>query len=168
MASKNQRYNERAGRPCVKVDWEQVGKWIAGGSKGVQIAARLGIDNDTLYAACQRDLGMGFSDYFQQKRAIGDSMIELSQFELAVKNKNATMLVWLGKQRLGQKETPTEYIVDEKLLGQFEALMQAFENKQKKALNQPEPSQAAAIEHSQDQNASQETTLPPSEGSCTH
>lgn len=91
-------------RPRAKIDWEQAGKLIAAGCDGVQVAAYFGIHPDTLYLACESELKMGFSAYLQQKRSKGDAMLLARQYEVAYADKNPTMLVWLGKQRLGQRE----------------------------------------------------------------
>ena len=91
-------------RPKAKIDWKIAGELITAGCDGVQVAAYFGIHPDTLYMACEKELKMGFSAYLQTKRATGDAMLLKTQFELALKEKDRTMLVWLGKQRLGQRE----------------------------------------------------------------
>jgi len=91
-------------RPKAKIDWEQAGKLIAAGCDGVQVAAYFGIMPDTLYFRCETDNKQGFSDFLREKRAKGDALLYATQYELALKDKNPTMLVWLGKQRLGQRE----------------------------------------------------------------
>jgi len=87
----------------VKIDWKQVENLLMAGCSGVEIAASLGIHEDTLYNRCIKDLGYNsfsaFSAIFRQK---GDSLLKAKQFESAVKDKNITMQIWLGKQRLGQ------------------------------------------------------------------
>jgi len=92
------------GRPKAHIDWEQAGKLIAAGCDGVQVAAYFGIHPNTLYLACEKYQKISFSDYLQTKRAKGDAMLLARQYEVAYTDKNPTMLVWLGKQRLGQRE----------------------------------------------------------------
>ena len=94
----------KGGRPKAKIDWGLVDKLLIAGANGVGIAARLGIDQETLYKACVRDNKIGFSDYSQQKRQIGDDMILSKQFDVAMEG-NTSMLIFLGKARLGQQET---------------------------------------------------------------
>ena len=91
-------------RPKAIIDWDKAGEMIAAGCDGVQVAAYFGIHPDTLYMACEKELKMGFSAYLQTKRASGDAALLKAQFDLALKDKNPTMMVWLGKQRLGQRE----------------------------------------------------------------
>jgi len=76
---------------------------LEAGCKGTEVAAVLGISRDTLYRACQREHKVDFADYKALKRASGDRLLRVKQFEIAMTG-DKTMLVWLGKQRLGQSE----------------------------------------------------------------
>jgi hypothetical protein len=130
------------GRPQADIDWDQVDKWLIAGNKGTAIAAQLGIDNETLYGRCLKDKNMGFSEYSQQKRAIGDAMIERTQFQVGVIEKNTTMLVWLGKARLGQREQDQDKVqVDPKLLESFQSFMSML-NAGQSALSMPKSNQS--------------------------
>ena len=51
----------------------------------------------------QRTYGGNFSEYFTQKNILFKTSLRRAQFELAMKG-NPTMLIWLGKQYLGQNE----------------------------------------------------------------
>lgn len=92
------------GIPPKEIDWIKVEDLLIHGSTGSQIAAILGIHPDTLYSRCEQDKGTNFSAYAQDKRSIGDSQLHKTQFHVAVKEKNTTMLIHLGKHRLGQKD----------------------------------------------------------------
>lgn len=92
-----------AGRPAAIIDWKAVDRLLQAGCTGVQIAARLGIHAETLYDNCKREHKSDFSVYSQQKKEHGETLLHEQQFALAMKG-NLGMLVWLGKQRLGQKE----------------------------------------------------------------
>lgn len=76
---------------------------LEAGCDGTEVAATLGIHPDTLYNTCERDHKTGFSAYSATKRASGDRLLKVKQFEIAMTG-DRTMLVWLGKQRLGQSE----------------------------------------------------------------
>jgi hypothetical protein len=69
-----------------------------------EIAGIMHISVDTLAAAILRDTGLNFSEYFEQKRAIGKASLRRKQFKAAIDEGNVTMLVWLGKQWLGQTD----------------------------------------------------------------
>lgn len=91
-------------RPRLNIDWKIVDKLLEADCEGTEIAAYIGVHPDTLYLRCQKEKKMGFSEYLQEKKAKGNSLIKVKQFEAAVKDKDKTMLIWLGKQRLGQRE----------------------------------------------------------------
>ena len=70
---------------------------------GTEIAATLGVHPNTLYRSCETENKVSFGDYSAIKRASGDRLLKVKQFEVAMTG-DKTMLVWLGKQRLGQSE----------------------------------------------------------------
>ena len=86
------------------IDWDAVAEYLMAGCSGVEVAAQLGIHENTLYQRCKTDLGVEFVAFKQEKQASGDSILKKVQFEAAIKDKDRSMLIWLGKQRLGQKE----------------------------------------------------------------
>jgi len=90
-------------RPKKKIDWKEVDKYLVAGATGTEVAAVLGIHPETLYGRCKEEHKIGFSDYLQQKREKGDSMLKLKQFEQAMEGDRG-MLVWLGKNRLNQSD----------------------------------------------------------------
>lgn len=96
-----------AGQPKAIIDWKKVDDLLVAGCSGREIAAQLGIYHGTLYDRCLTDNEIPFAEYSQQKYAKGDAYIRAAQFAKALgRNKDAdnTMLIWLGKQRLGQTE----------------------------------------------------------------
>jgi len=95
----------KKGRPKININWAEVEKYLMAGCSGTQIAAALGIHKDTLYERCKTEHGMIYSNYSAEKRQKGNSALLGKQFQVAMSG-NVSMLVWLGKQRLGQQETP--------------------------------------------------------------
>lgn len=126
------------GIPPKEIDWEKVDQMLIAGCIGTQIAATLGIHPDTLYTRCEKEKGVNFSAYYQEKRSVGDGYIHQAQYHKALKEKNTTMLIWLGKQRCGQKdeEKKTEFTQDQ--LEQFAAIMKFLDKNQDSALNKAE------------------------------
>ena len=86
------------------IDWDVVAEYLMAGCSGREIAAMIGVCEDTLYNRCRTDLNQEFSAFKQEKQAAGESLLRKIQFEAATKDKDRSMLIWLGKQRLGQKE----------------------------------------------------------------
>jgi hypothetical protein len=91
-------------RPKANIDWKEAARLAQAGCKGTQIAAYFGCDDETLYNRCKADLNMGFSEFLHQNRSHGDALLLAKQFESALKDKDRGMLIWLGKQRLDQKD----------------------------------------------------------------
>ena len=79
-------------------------EYLKGGMNGVQIAANLGICNDTLYRRCEEVHKVTFAVYAQEKREKGNGIIHYKQYLKAVRDENMTALIHLGKFRLGQKD----------------------------------------------------------------
>jgi hypothetical protein len=87
----------------VKIDWSKVGKLLQAQCSGASIATMLGIHENTLYERCVTDNGMGFVVFAQLKKSEGKELLRAKQFETAMGG-DKTMLIWLGKQYLDQKD----------------------------------------------------------------
>ena len=61
-----------------------------------EIAAKVG--------CCEKTLRRHFTDLLKKGKRDGLSMLRVAQFESAVVKKNVTMLIWMGKQLLGQSD----------------------------------------------------------------
>lgn len=83
------------GRPRKKIDAKLVERLAMIDCSVEEIAAVVECSTDTL----QRR----FAAVMAKGRAQGKTSLRRAQFRLALKG-NATMQIWLGKQRLGQKE----------------------------------------------------------------
>lgn len=92
-----------AGRPEAEIDWNSVDRLLEAGCFTTEIAARFGISVDTLYRRCATDHNVKYTEYSRQKKANGESLLRAAQFKNAMKG-NTTMQVWLGKQRLKQRD----------------------------------------------------------------
>lgn len=82
-------------RPKKQIDPEQVENLAAIHCTNEEIAAALGCSADTLTRR--------FADRIKKGKARGRASLRRKQWELAQKG-NATMLIWLGKQLLGQSD----------------------------------------------------------------
>jgi len=51
-------------------------------------------------------MGESFVQYYKKNRTAGTLSLRRAQFKTATETNNPTMLVWLGKQNLGQRDQP--------------------------------------------------------------
>lgn len=114
----------KGGRPKIQLDFETVDKLMAIQCTGEEIASVLNVSYDTLERRIKEEHGLSFADYFAQKSGVGRASLRRRQFQLA-EGGNPTMLVWLGKQWLNQKdrsEIDTNYQTDklDQLIRQFD------------------------------------------------
>lgn len=70
---------------------------------GEEIAGVMGVDYDTLNRLIKDKYNMGFSDYYKSKASQGKMSLRRLQWKSA-ESGNTSMLIFLGKQWLGQKD----------------------------------------------------------------
>ena len=101
-------------RPEKPIDWEDVDYMLKCGCLGTEIAAVLGMHHRTFYDRVESKFGMTFTAYSQEKRAIGERCLRQKQYEKAMgltETGDNTLLIWLGKNRLGQRNEDKLHIV---------------------------------------------------------
>lgn len=121
------------GHQQLEIDWNKVDEHLVAGCCGTDIAGLLGVYPDTLYDRCQKEKGTTFTAYSQQKKAKGDSLLKKQQFDKAMgytEFGDNTLLIWLGKIRMSQKET-TEISVNEETRKSFDSMMNQIAEIQK-------------------------------------
>ncbi len=91
-------------RPEKPIDWKLVDQLLISGCLGNEIAAHFDMHPITFYHRVEREYGVSFTNYSSEKKGKGNSLLRHKQFQIAMEG-DKTMLVWLGKNRLGQKET---------------------------------------------------------------
>jgi len=129
MPRKPKEVKRPTGVPPKPIDWAKVDELLICGCLTTEIAACLAISTDTLYNRCQTDKGTTFSAYSTEKKQKGDSILRAAQYRKAVKGDN-TMMVWLGKNRLEQRDTPAEIsIAPETMKGMQSFLDQLAESR---------------------------------------
>ena len=72
----------------------------------IEISTQLGCDDETIKSAVRREFGLDWSQYVEAKRTWKFPSLRRKQFELADSG-DKTMLIWLGKQHLGQSDKQT-------------------------------------------------------------
>lgn len=91
------------GRPEKTLDWNQLEKLARLPLVAEEIAWVLGVSVDTLSRRLQEQEQITCAEYLEQKRASIRKRLMAKQFDVAMKG-NVTMLIWLGKQYLDQKD----------------------------------------------------------------
>jgi hypothetical protein len=91
---------DRGGRPAVKLDPRQVEALCQVHATDEEIAAHFNISERTLYRMKQKPF---WRKLFDRGRADGRISLRRAQWREALRG-SPSMLIWLGKQLLGQKE----------------------------------------------------------------
>lgn len=113
-------------RPHIPIDWKLVNDMLEAGCQGTEIASALAMHPETFYNRVSQRFGVGFTEYSQAKRAKGDGNLKMAQYLKALgrtKEGDNTLLIWLGKQRLGQKENAIEEKFPHEALKPFTDIM---------------------------------------------
>jgi len=98
-----------AGRPKKEIDWNLVDSLCGIHCTGDEIASVLSVHYDTLNNRCKEKHGVNFSEYYKKASANGKISLRREQYKVAMKG-NVSMLIWLGKNILGQKDAPEQNI----------------------------------------------------------
>lgn len=93
----------KRGPKLTPIDWEQFDKLCSIQCSQREIAHWFECSVDTIERAVEREKGMKFAEYFEQKRGRGKIALRRKQYEKALGGDN-TMLLWLGKQYLEQAD----------------------------------------------------------------
>lgn len=100
----------RTGRPKIEINQNEFEKLCAIWCNENEIAGWFDCSVPTLARWCKRTYGNTFDDIYRQKASKGVVSIRRKQFELA-QSGNVALLIWLGKQKLGQVDQPTHTVV---------------------------------------------------------
>lgn len=107
--------------PAVKDEVERLVNLLAQcGCTVEEIASKIShtvIDPDTerLITVTDKTVAAHYSDAIKRGQEVGRSSLRGKQFEMAMKG-NVAMLIWLGKQLLGQREKiDHEHVIDREL-----------------------------------------------------
>ena len=110
----------KTGRPKIEVNFAEVDKLCQIQCTGEEIASFFGISYDTLERRCKEQFKVSLAEYIKEKSAKGKSSLRRLQWKAAMSG-NVTMLIWLGKQYLGQSDK-TNYIDESNYNNNKEAL----------------------------------------------
>lgn len=103
---------KRAGRPRKEINYKTLGNLCKLQCTGEECAAVLGIDYDTLGRSLKRDGHVNFAEF--NKKHAGHGRMSLRRLQWKAANAgNVGMLIWLGKQYLGQADKVETALADE-------------------------------------------------------
>jgi len=91
------------GRPRIEIDWVEFDKLCTMQCTLVEIAGWFECSEDTIERRIREKYDCTFAELFTQKRSKGKISLRRKQYETALKG-NVAMLIWLGKQYLGQSD----------------------------------------------------------------
>jgi len=94
----------KMGRPRKEIDFDQFEAMCQIQCTEVEIAAVLNVSVDVLERRCKEQYGVTFAEVYEEKRSHGKESLRRKQWH-AAENGNITMMIWLGKQWLGQTDT---------------------------------------------------------------
>jgi len=95
----------KRGPKKIKIDWKEFDKLCAMQCTLPELAEWFGCSVDTIERRCKEDKKLKFAEYFKKKRTKGKISLRRAQFQTANKG-SASLLIWLGKQYLGQSDQP--------------------------------------------------------------
>lgn len=88
----------------IPIDWKIVESLIQCQCTGAQIAAHFGLHPETLYDRVKKEFGIHYTDYSYKFKEKGLNSLKAKQYQKAMTGDNV-MLVWLGKNLLGQRDS---------------------------------------------------------------
>jgi hypothetical protein len=128
---------KKLSRPEIPIDWKKVDELLMAGCYGTEIAGYIGMHPETFYDRVLKKHGIGFTEYMQQKKSKGDSLLRAHQYAKALgltTQGDNTLLIWLGKNRLGQKENHEEQKITSETVQKFAEIMEQISKIQSSAL----------------------------------
>lgn len=108
---------EGGGRPRIEItdkQWETIEAACKIQCTADEIGSLLGIHKDTIEARIKERFDISFSEYIKQHSHSGKSSLRRMQWK-AAENGNTTMLIWLGKQYLGQSDKSESTVTTKEL-----------------------------------------------------
>jgi hypothetical protein len=112
-AGSRRKAGAKMGRPQIVVNWNLVTALCEIQATLEEIVAVVKISEATLERACKREHRRTFADFSREKRRGGFISLRRAQWNRAIGGSD-TMLIWMGKQHLGQKDIRVEEIKTEK------------------------------------------------------
>lgn len=94
---------KKVGRPKKKIDWKEFGKLCQMLCTLEEISGWFNVSEDTIERRVKEEKKCNFADFYKMHSAKGKISLRRAQFKSALGG-NAALLIWMGKQVLGQKD----------------------------------------------------------------
>lgn len=94
---------KKTGRPRIDINWDEFEKLCGMHCTQAEIADWFRCDVVTIENRCKVQYGKTFYNVYQEKKGKGNISLRRKQWQIALGG-NVTMLIWLGKQYLDQKD----------------------------------------------------------------
>ena len=102
---------KRYGAPPITIDWAVVAELYKIQCTTKEVTDIIGVSYETLNNKCQVEFKIPFAEWRESKSADGKSSLRRAQFSTAVQG-NPILLIWLGKQMLGQSDSAASAVSD--------------------------------------------------------
>lgn len=93
----------KRGPKAIEIDWTEFNKLCGFQCTSVELASWFDCSVDTLENRVKENFNMKLSEYIEEKRGAGKVSLRRAQYQAAIGG-NTALLIWLGKQYLGQTD----------------------------------------------------------------
>jgi hypothetical protein len=91
------------GRPRIEIDWAEFDKLCAIHCTLREIAGWFDCSEDTIELRVKEKYGVTFTEHYSKRNSAGKVSLRRKQYQVAMGG-NTALLIWLGKQYLGQTD----------------------------------------------------------------
>jgi AraC-like DNA-binding protein len=91
----------KVGRPEKEFDWKLIDSILQFGARLIDCCEMLEVSEDTVQRKIKSEFDCTFSEYRERKMSKMRMKLLQKQFDVAMSG-NVALLIWLGKQHLGQ------------------------------------------------------------------
>lgn len=104
----------KIGRPEKVIDWKLLDSILQFGARLIDCSEVLEMSDDSIQNKIKEEFGCTFSEYRERKMSKMRMRLLQKQFDVAMAG-NTALLIWLGKQHLGQTDKLTQEIDTNKI-----------------------------------------------------
>ena len=94
---------KEGGRPIKEIDWKLLDSVLQFGAKLMDCSDILEASDDTIQKRIREQFGITFSEYRERRMSKMRMRLLQKQYDVAMQG-NVALLIWLGKQHLGQTD----------------------------------------------------------------